>query len=89
MSEAWVPYPNLSRIIQDATGRFWIYSVGPDPTNAHSTTASAYQPTHTQVSILDATKTCRVGLRSSAEPTSDHGATAGGSSRSGLAAAEI
>jgi hypothetical protein len=30
-----VPYPNLSRIIQDTTGRFWIYSVGPGPANAH------------------------------------------------------
>jgi hypothetical protein len=30
-----VLYPNLSRIIQDTTGRFWIYSVGPDPANGH------------------------------------------------------
>jgi hypothetical protein len=30
-----VPYPNLSRITQDASGRFWLYSVGPDPANGH------------------------------------------------------
>ena len=30
-----VPYPNLSRIVQDTTGRFWIYSVGPDPVDGH------------------------------------------------------
>jgi len=30
-----VPYPNLSRIVQDATGRFWIYSVGPNISNHH------------------------------------------------------
>jgi hypothetical protein len=28
-------YPNLSRIIQDPSGRFWVYSVGPDPRNVH------------------------------------------------------
>jgi Putative Ig domain len=26
-----VPFPNLSRIVQDTTGTFWIYSVGPGP----------------------------------------------------------
>ena len=30
-----VPYPNLSRITQDTSGRFWLYSVGPDPANGH------------------------------------------------------
>jgi hypothetical protein len=30
-----VPYPNLSRIIQDTSGRFWLYSVGPDPAHGH------------------------------------------------------
>ncbi len=30
-----VPYPNLSRILQDRSGRFWIYSVGPDVTTGH------------------------------------------------------
>ena len=30
-----VPYPNLSRIVQDPSGRFWIYSVGPNPTDTH------------------------------------------------------
>ncbi len=30
-----VPYPNLSRIVQDPSGRFWIYSVGPDLVNRH------------------------------------------------------
>lgn len=30
-----VPYPNLSRIVQDPSGRFWIYSVGPNLTNHH------------------------------------------------------
>ncbi len=30
-----IPYPNLSRIIQDRSGRFWLYSVGPDRTNEH------------------------------------------------------
>jgi hypothetical protein len=29
-----VPYPNLSRIVEDPSGRFWIYSVGPMPTDA-------------------------------------------------------
>jgi hypothetical protein len=28
-------YPNASRIIQDPSGRFWIYSVGADPRNLH------------------------------------------------------
>jgi hypothetical protein len=28
-----VPYVNLSRILQDASGRFWIYSVGPGVNN--------------------------------------------------------
>lgn len=28
-------YPNLSRIIQDPSGHFWMYSVGPDPRNVH------------------------------------------------------
>ncbi len=28
-----VPYPNLSRIVQDLDGRFWIYSVGPNLVN--------------------------------------------------------
>lgn len=27
-----VPYPNLSRIVQDPSGQFWIYSVGPSLT---------------------------------------------------------
>ncbi len=31
-----VPYANLSRIVQDLSGRLWIYSVGPDPANGHS-----------------------------------------------------
>lgn len=30
-----VPYPNLSRIVQDPSGRFWIYSVGPGPDGHH------------------------------------------------------
>lgn len=30
-----VPYPNLSRIVQDRSGRFWIYSVGPSFANGH------------------------------------------------------
>lgn len=30
-----VLYPNLSRIVQDRSGRFWIYSVGPDPLGGH------------------------------------------------------
>ncbi len=30
-----VPFPNLSRIVQDAAGRFWIYSVGPGPDGHH------------------------------------------------------
>jgi hypothetical protein len=30
-----VPYPNLSRIVQDRSGRFWIYSVGPDLAGGH------------------------------------------------------
>ena len=28
-----VPYPNLSRIVEDPSGRFWIYSVGPSLTD--------------------------------------------------------
>lgn len=30
-----VPYPNLSRIVEDPSGRFWIYSVGPGLTDKH------------------------------------------------------
>lgn len=30
-----VPYPNLSRIVQDTTGRFWLYSVGPSLVDGH------------------------------------------------------
>jgi hypothetical protein len=30
-----VPYPNLSRIVQDMTNRFWIYSLGPSPVDGH------------------------------------------------------
>ena len=30
-----VPYPNLSRIVEDTTGKFWIYSVGPGPDGHH------------------------------------------------------
>jgi hypothetical protein len=30
-----VPYPNLSRIVQDSRGRFWIFSVGPDLDGRH------------------------------------------------------
>jgi hypothetical protein len=32
---AGILYPNFSRIVQDPSGRFWIYSVGPDPNNVH------------------------------------------------------
>ena len=28
-----VPYPNLSRIVEDPGGRYWIYSIGPSMTN--------------------------------------------------------
>jgi len=28
-----VPYPNLSRIVEDPSDRFWIYAVGPAPTD--------------------------------------------------------
>lgn len=30
-----VPYPNLSRLVQDQNGRFWLFSVGPDLTDPH------------------------------------------------------
>lgn len=30
-----VPFPNLARIVQDASGRFWIYSVGPGSDGHH------------------------------------------------------
>ncbi len=36
---AGVPYPNLSRILQDRSGRFWIYSVGPDLATGHGCNA--------------------------------------------------
>ncbi len=32
---AGIPYPNLSRIVQDRSGRFWLYSIGPDLADEH------------------------------------------------------